>query len=258
MPTVFVSHGAPTLLIDQDPTCAFFEELGRRLPRPQAILCASAHWERPSARVTSGPRPETVHDFYGFPPELYEIRYPCPGDPALAESARSLLAEAGIECGADAGRGLDHGAWVPLSVMVPGADIPVVQVSILAGAGPREHLAMGRALEPLRERGVLVIGSGGATHNLREFGAYPLDAPPLPYAREFDAWLDDVIENAKEDEVLEYTKRAPQASRNHPTPDHFHPLFVPLGAAGAGAKGKRLHRGFTYGVLSMAAYAWGA
>jgi 4,5-DOPA dioxygenase extradiol len=257
MPTLFVSHGAPSLLVDQDPTFDFFKRLGGILPRPKAILCVSAHWERHRLAVSGSPLPGTIHDFYGFAEELYDMRYPCPGDPALAESVQKLMTAAACACDIDDTRGLDHGAWVPLTLMYPAADIPVVQLTLQKGAGTEQHLHIGRALAPLRAEGVLIMGSGSATHNLREFGSYPLDARPQAYAAEFEAWLFEAIRTAQEDDLINYRSRAPHAVRNHPTEDHIWPLFVPLGAAGEGATGGRIYEGYTYGILSMAAYAWG-
>ncbi len=253
MPSVFVSHGAPTLLLDDTPTRTFLQQLGRELPRPSAVLCVSAHWEATPPRLTGSPRPQTVHDFYGFPAELYEQRYPAPGDPALAGEVATLLEQAGFNPEVDGARGLDHGAWVPLRLMYPQADVPVVQLSLQTRIGPEHHLALGRALMGLRERDVLVLGSGGATHNLADFRRYALDAPAVGYAREFDLWLEQAIAERDEDALVQY-ERGPHGRRNHPTPEHYLPLLVACGAGSGG--GRRLHDGFTYGVLSMAAYAW--
>ncbi len=258
MPTIFVSHGAPSLLLDRDPTFHFFKELGRLIPFPKAILCVSAHWETYNPTVTGNPQPETIHDFYGFPKALYDIEYPAPGDYRLAQTVREMMIGAGFECDVDKGRGLDHGTWVPLKLMYPSAEIPTIQLSVqTAKGGPDHHLKIGRTLQSLRQHGVLILGSGGATHNLHELGRYPINDRPQPYAVEFDAWLCESIQNAGDEDLLNYKKRAPSAARNHPTDEHFLPLFVPLGAGGKGTKGKQLHQGFTYGLFSMAAYAWG-
>ncbi len=258
MPTIFVSHGAPSLLLGRDPTFHFFKELGRLIPFPKAILCVSAHWETYNPTVTGNPQPETIHDFYGFPKALYDIEYPAPGDYRLAQTVREMMIGAGFECDVDKGRGLDHGTWVPLKLMYPSAEIPTIQLSVqTAKGGPDHHLKIGRTLQSLRHHGVLILGSGGATHNLHELGRYPINDRPQPYAVEFDAWLCESIQNAGDEDLLNYKKRAPSAARNHPTDEHFLPLFVPLGAGGKGTKGKQLHQGFTYGLFSMAAYAWG-
>ncbi len=257
LPTIFVSHGAPSLLLGQGPTFHFFEELGGTFPHPKAILCVSAHWESKRPAVTGSPQPITIHDFFGFPEQLYDIYYPASGDYHVARTVQQMLQESGIACDIDESRGLDHGTWVPLSLMYPAADIPVIQLSVQTSGGPDHHFQIGRVLQSLREQGVLIIGSGGATHNLREFGKFAVDALPEPYAMDFDKWLSDSIQNANRDDLLNYKNTAPGATRNHPTEEHFLPLFVPLGAGGDGAKGKQLHKGFTYGILSMAAYAWG-
>ena len=257
MPTIFVSHGAPSLMLDRDPTFHFLKELGRFIPLPKAIICVSAHWETHNPSVTGNPCPETIHDFYGFPQALYNIEYHAPGDSGLAQSVRKMLNEAGFKCDIDDSRGLDHGSWIPLKLMYPSAEIPTVQLSVQTPEDTEHHLTIGRTLQPLRQQGVLILGSGGATHNLREMGRFPKDAHPRPYAYEFDAWLCESIQNADEKNLLNYKNVAPDAARNHPTAEHFLPLFVPLGAAAKGTKGEQLHRGFTYGLFSMAAYAWG-
>jgi 4,5-DOPA dioxygenase extradiol len=187
---------------------------------------------------------------------LNEIRYPAPGDPALAARVAALLENAGFTAGVDRSRGLDHGAWVPLKLMHPAADIPVLQVSVQSGRGPDHHLGVGEALRPLREEGVLILGSGGATHNLREFGNHALDAAPADYAQTFENWLVECVLAGRRDALVDYRRQGPSAARNHPTAEHFLPLFVALGAAGEGARGRALHRAFNYGVLSMAAFAW--
>lgn len=257
MPTVFVSHGAPSLLLEQGPAYAFLQSLGGLLPRPKSVVCVSAHWDTARPALTGHPAPDTVHDFYGFPAPLYDVRYACPGDAPLAAALRARLTESGLQADVHATRGLDHGAWVPLALMYPAADIPVIQLSVQSGDDAGHHLKLGRALQPLRDEGVLILASGGATHNLREAGRYALDAPPPAYASEFDAWLYQSIQTANEAALLDYTHAAPHAARNHPTAEHLLPLFVALGAGGAGVKGRRLHHGYTYGILSMAAYAWG-
>lgn len=257
LPSLFVSHGAPTLVMDPVPTREFLRALGQAMPRPKAILCVSAHWDTVAPRLGSGQRPHTIHDFYGFPDELYDMTYPAPGAPALAERAARLLGGAQIPAALDQERGLDHGAWVPLSLMHPQADVPVAQLSIQSHLGPRHHLEMGRALAPLRDEGVLIMASGNATHNLREAFSLGLNAPPVPYAREFADWLTARIESdeaSDTDALLDYLAKGPHGPKNHPTPDHYLPLLVALGA-GADA-GTRLHDGYTFGVLSMAAYAW--
>jgi 4,5-DOPA dioxygenase extradiol len=244
------------MLLQQGPTQAFFGQLGATLPRPRAVLCISAHWETTAPRITGSTLPATIHDFYGFPEALYEMRYPAPGDPELAAQVAALLHEAGLTADIDTQRGLDHGTWVPLRFMYPQADVPVIQLSLQSRLGPRHHLDAGRALRAVRKQGVLIMGSGGATHDLGGFRRHAVDAPPTDYALAFDRWLQDAISAGDTEALLNYAREGPQAPRNHPTPEHFLPLFVPLGAAGEGARGRQLHAGFTYGALSMAAYAW--
>ena len=260
MPTLFVSHGAPTLVTDPVPTRDFLLALGSELPRPRAIVCVSAHWDTPSPRVTGGAAPHTMYDFYGFPDALYEMTYPAPGAPELAAKAAQLLESAGLPARLDEKRGFDHGAWVPLSLMYPEADIPLLQVSISSHDSPAHHVALGRALAPLREEGVLVVASGNATHNLREVFSHDMNEAPVPYAKSFADWLTGRIEakdGAGDEAALTgYLSQGPEARRNHPTADHYVPLLAAYGAGG-GDTGKILHDGYTYGVLSMAAYAWG-
>lgn len=261
-PSVFVSHGAPTLALEACPAHTFLESLGTKLGRPEAILCISAHWETPVPAVSGASDAEIVYDFFGFPEPLYKLDYPAPGASALAERTASLLNAAGLRGAIDPSRGLDHGAWVPLRLMYPGADIPTTQLAVqmpprAEASGPAHHLSLGRALVPLRREGVLILGSGGATHNLSEF-APPIDRPALAHAVAFDEWLARHAEAGDTDALVDYQHKAPEAQRAHPRAEHFMPFFVAYGAAGPGAKGRRLHRSFTYGALSMAAYAFGA
>lgn len=256
LPTLFVSHGAPTLMRDSVPAREFLMELGRQIPRPRAILCISAHWDTAKPTISGTDRPETIHDFYGFPSELYELAYPAPGDPAQARQVLNLLQRAGIPAEIDESRGLDHGAWIPLSLMYPDCNVPVLQLSVQSASDPDHHLAMGTALRPLRDQGVLVLGSGGATHNLREFAGQTVDAPVPRYVREFDSWLRQTITAGRLGDLLSYRDQAPGGLRNHPTPEHFLPIFVSAGAASEEEKGRQLHGSFTFGILSMAAYRW--
>jgi 4,5-DOPA dioxygenase extradiol len=260
LPSLFVSHGAPTLPLTESPARAFLVELGQRLPRPKAILAVSAHWETAEPELNAVARNETIHDFYGFPRALYELRYPAPGTPQLAAEIAARLEAAGFGATLDRSRGLDHGAWVPLLLMYPQADIPVLQLSIQTARGPKHHLGMGRALQSLRDQGVLVIGSGSFTHNLAELrlrGSKPDDASP-PWVDAFADWVDDAITENRVDDLLDYRRLAPFARNNHPTEEHFLPLFAALGAAGEGARGERLHSSASYSVLRMDVYAFDA
>jgi 4,5-DOPA dioxygenase extradiol len=254
LPSLFVSHGAPTLPLEEVPARAFLTGLGASLERPRAVLCVSAHWETAAPAVGAAAHPATVHDFSGFPETLYRMQYPAPGAPELAQRAAALLKEAGIACAQDPGQGLDHGAWVPLMLMYPAADIPVVQLSVQPGRDGAHHLALGRALAPLRQDGVLVMGSGGAVHNLRRLDWGRTGAGPAAWAVEFDDWLEQALAAGCAAEVADFRLMAPQAALAQPTDEHFLPLIVALGAAGEGARGRRLHHSYTYGSLSMAAF----
>jgi 4,5-DOPA dioxygenase extradiol len=256
-PAVFVSHGAPTLAVEQNETVEFLKRLGEELARPEAILCVSAHWNTEAPAVSAAERPETIHDFGGFPQELYRMRYPVPGAPGLAGRVRQLLGEASLPCEVSPTRGLDHGAWVPLKLIYPGADVPVAQLSVQPLLGAEHHLRLGRALAPLRREGVLILATGSATHNLSRIGRG--DAPP-EWAKEFDEWLFRKISDGALAELLDYRRLAPHAALAHPTDEHLLPLFVALGAGAgeASAHGRNLHRGWTWGSLSMAAYGFGA
>ncbi len=256
LPAIFIGHGAPSIAIEQSPAHLFLRELGQQLPAPSAILCASAHWETASPEVSATPNPSTLYDFYGFPRELYGMRYPAPGSPRLAVQVARLLTSAGIHARLEPTRGLDHGAWIPLRLMYPEAEYPVLQISLPAGGSMGDVLTLGRILAPLRREGVLILGSGNATHNLRAIAHYadqPSAEPPA-WVADFDDWLEAVLTGGHPADLLRYRALAPHAEENHPTEEHFMPLLVALGAGGTAAR--RLHRSFSYGVLSMAAYAF--
>ncbi len=256
LPSVFVSHGAPTLALEPGDTGDFLRQLGTALPRPKAILCVSAHWTTGDPAVSTAAQPETIHDFGGFPEALYRIAYSAPGAPELAARVNTLLDAAGISNGSDPGRGLDHGAWVPLRLMYPAADIPTTQLSVQPHRDATWHYRLGAALAPLREEGVLILASGGAVHNLREL-AWGGGATP-DWAQAFDDWLAGALAEGRMAELLDWKHAAPAARRAQPTDEHFLPLFVAWGAGGAKARGERLHRGFTFGSLSMAAFRFAA
>ena len=252
LPALFVSHGAPTLPLETDhPTHAFLQRLGAELPRPETILVVSAHWDTTVPAVTAAGHPGTIHDFYGFPEPLYALRYPAPGAPALAAEIAASLKGAGLPAVADPDRGLDHGTWVPLMLMYPAADIPVLQLSLQTRAGAEYHWQLGEALAPLRERGVLLIGSGGATHNLREFFR-PQPGQGESYVQAFSDWLRHTLARGDRESLIQYRSRAPQAARAHPTEEHFLPLLVAAGAAGT--PGERIHTALTGASLAMDAY----
>ena len=198
----------------------------------------------------------TIHDFGGFPLELYAIQYPAPGAPELAKEAVSLLWKAGFKVKENAGRGLDHGAWVPLSLMYPKAEIPLFQVSLIHGAGPAEHHRLGTALRSLRDQGVLIIGSGALTHNLYEFTGQRLFDPAPQWVTEFAEWMAETLSAGRLDDLLNYRQRAPFAVKNHPTEEHLMPLFVALGAAGDSPLVSRVHASNSYGILAMDSYTF--
>jgi 4,5-DOPA dioxygenase extradiol len=258
LPTLFISHGSPMTALMDSPARHFLAGLGALLPRPRAILVASAHWETVSPCVSAAGQNTTIHDFYGFPAELYALRYDAPGAPALAKEIATLLDAAGLACRIESGRGLDHGAWVPLILAYPEAEIPVLQLSVQTQAGTRHHLALGAALARLREEGVLIIGSGSFTHDLRRFrhGRANLDAPETPDVTAFSDWMDTEIKAGNIEALADYRRLAPYAVDEHPTEEHLLPLYVALGAAGPHPIATRLHSSVEFGFLRMDTYSF--
>ncbi len=257
MPTLFLSHGSPMYALEPGAAGRAWTKLGRSLPKPRAVLMVSAHWETSVPMLSGNAQPETIHDFGGFPPELYRVTYPARGMPELAAQSVALLKSAGIAAGVDGCRGLDHGAWVPLRWMYPEADVPVVQLSVQPQLGPTHHVRLGRALAPLADDGVLIIGSGHTTHNLRDWVANSRKPEPLAYARAFSAWLAATLDAHDTDALEAYRELAPEASRAHPSEEHFLPLFVAYGAAGDDARPDRVFEGFENGALAMDSYLFG-
>ncbi len=258
MPVLFLSHGAPSLPLEAGETGAAWQQLGALPPRPSAILVISAHWETHIPTVSRAVQPETIHDFGGFPEALYRLQYPAPGAPQIAEAAARALQKAGIPAQLDDERGLDHGAWVPLSIMFPRADIPVAQLSMQPEHDPAWHLALGRALRPLREQGVLIVGSGAITHNLRAVFSHPQGAAAPDWVTAFRDWIADRIKDGDLEALCAYRTLAPHAVRNHPTDEHLLPLFVALGAASRVDDARHLNQVMTYGLLAMDAWLFDA
>ena len=256
LPTLFLSHGSPMRAVDPGEAGAAWSAIARALPRPRAVLMVSAHWETGVPMVSANPRPETIHDFGGFPDELYRIRYPAPGAPEVAARVVDLLKAGGIATGQDGCRGIDHGAWVPMLHMYPDHDVPVVQLAVQPGRDTAHHLAVGRALAPLTREGVLVIGSGHVTHNLRDWMHHRHDTQPLEYVPRFADWLHERLVAGDREALLSYRDRAPDAVRAHPTEEHFLPMFVALGAAGAAALPRRAYSAIDGAALAMDAYVF--
>jgi 4,5-DOPA dioxygenase extradiol len=268
-PTLFISHGSPMLAIEPSPARDFLIEYGKTLKKPRAIVIASAHFETSRPAVVGDAKPGMIYDFGGFPDALYQIVYPAPGDPIVATKVGGLLAAAGFAPAMVSNRGFDHGAWVPLSLMFPEADVPVVQLALQPHFGAGHHVKLGRALASLKDEDILVIGSGNAGHNLHVFfdlrrrgEDFSMSAPEESGRRvpdwvlQFDDWVRDKVQTGKVDELIDYRNRAPFARENHPSEEHFLPLHVAVGAAGEGAKGELLHSSYANGVLSMDAYVF--
>ncbi|MDM8347903.1 class III extradiol ring-cleavage dioxygenase [Pseudomonas sp. sp1636] len=253
LPSLFISHGSPMLALEPGASGPALTRLAAELPRPRAILVVSAHWESTALRVTGAAQPETWHDFGGFPAALYQVQYPAPGHPQLAAQIVQVLDAAGLPAQLDPERPFDHGAWVPLSLMYPAADIPLVQLSLPSRQGAELQTRIGRALAGLRGQGVLLIGSGSITHNLGELDWHAGPEVIEPWAQGFRDWM--VARLAADDETAlhDYRQRAPAAVRNHPSDEHLLPLFF---ARGAGGQFKVEHSGFTHGALGMDIYSF--
>lgn len=253
-PTLFISHGSPMFALEPGRIGSHLARIGRGLDGPRAILVVSPHWQTQGLRVGGNPMPSTLHDFGGFPAPLYALRYPAPGDPALATAVQRTLSDAGLAATIDTRRGLDHGAWVPLLHLRPEADLPVLQVSMPHDLDAAGALALGRALAPLRETGMLLVGSGSLTHNLGEF-RQRIEDPA--YAAAFGHWVADAVARGDTAALVDYRARAPHAVRAHPTEEHFLPLLVALGTVRPGEGVRRFDGGMAYGTLSMDAFGWG-
>ncbi|MCX6111209.1 MAG: class III extradiol ring-cleavage dioxygenase [Proteobacteria bacterium] len=262
LPTYFLSHGGgPWPYIKEmaqvfAPLAASLQALPAALPEPpRALLVVTAHWEGREFLFSSAAKPGMIYDYSGFPPHTYQITYGAPGEPELARRAQSLLAEAGIEATLDDGRGYDHGTFVPLTVMYPKADVPVVQMSILMNYAPDAHIAAGRALAPLRREGVLILGSGLSYHNLGRFGVRA-----QPESKAFDVWLDATLSisdtNTRLEKLLQWSQ-APGARAAHPREDHLIPLFVALGAAKGEPATRIYHEEAFMGGITVSSFRFG-
>ena len=267
LPPLFLSHGSPMLALEPGPTGAFLQRLGPALDaavgRPAAVLAVSAHSTARAPVLLAGARHHAVHDFGGFPDALYRLRYDAPGAPALAGRVAALLGAAGEAVHVlDAG-GLDHGIWSMLRFLWPDADVPVLVLAWPAHAPPARQFALGQALAPLADEGVLVLGTGSITHNLRRVvagasgGPAPVDAPEVPESRAFRDWFAERSAARDWEALRDYRRRAPFAVDMHPTDEHLLPWFVAAGAGSTGTAPVRLHAAVTHGCLGMDAYAFG-
>ena len=254
MPTLFVPHGAPTFALRPGEAGVALENLARQLQRPRAIVVVSPHWETHEPTLGKGTTLETIYDFSGFPAELYTLTYPAQGSAEIAQQVANCLRSAGYPVRLDPQRGLDHGAWVPLRMMYPEADIPVVPLSIQVNADAAYHYALGQALQPLTDLGILVMGSGSITHNLGELDWRAGPETITPWAREFRDWVVDKLATNDDAALHDYRRQAPHAVRSHPSDEHLLPLYF---ARGAGADFSVAHQGFTLGALGMDIYRFG-
>lgn len=253
LPSLFISHGSPMLALQPGASGPALARLASELPRPRAIVVVSAHWESSELRIGGAAHPQTWHDFAGFPAALYQVQYPAPGSPVLAAEIIQLLADAGLPALLDGERPLDHGAWVPLSLLYPQADIPVVQVSLPSNQGPALQTQVGQALSALRGQGVLLIGSGSITHNLGELDWQAGPEVIESWAQAFRDWMVAKLGNDDQAALHDYRQQAPYAVRSHPSDEHLLPLFF---ARGAGGRFKVEHSGFTLGALGMDIYSF--
>ena len=253
-PSLYISHGSPMLALEPGASGPALARLAAELPKPKAIVIVSAHWESNELLVSGNPRPDTWHDFGGFPKALFEVEYPAPGDPQLAAEVVELLKASNLPARIDSNRPFDHGVWVPLSLMYPQADIPIVQVSLPTRGGPALQAHVGQALSSLRQHGVLLIGSGSITHNLRELDWHAGPESVEPWAQAFRDWMVEKLAANDEAALSDYRQRAPNAVRNHPSDEHLLPLYF---ARAAGGDFSIAHQGFTMGALGMDIYRFG-
>lgn len=261
-PSLFISHGGPNIVTDDTPARDFLKGLSNLVGRPKAIVIVSAHFETGGVSVVTDPNPGMIYDFGGFAPELYQMVYPAPGSPELAQRVAALLDKAGLAPGRMPQRGYDHGTWTPLFLAYPQADIPVVQVSVDPDRDARWHYAVGRALAPLAGEGVLMIGSGHITHNLRAIfpvmrGGAPVDKAMVDKVEAFTGWFAEKLGAGDIEAVLDWKAEAPYPAENHPSDEHLMPLFFALGAAGAEAAGRRVHASRQFGFFAFDAYLFG-
>ena len=252
IPPVFVSHGSPMLLLEPGRTGPAWRSLAQSLPRPRAILVVSAHWNTQAPAVSAALQPETIHDFYGFPQALYELDYRPPGAAGLAAEVAELVPGIAV----DPQRGLDHGAWSPLRVMYPAADIPVIQLAVMPQATAEAHYRLGQMLQPLVRREVLILASGGLTHNLRDIVGDAADGEALPYVVEFRDWFAAALQRSDLPALLDYRRQAPHAARVHPSAEHLLPLYVALGAAGENAAVQNVYRNYQLAALALDAFSF--
>ncbi|MEP7155668.1 MAG: class III extradiol ring-cleavage dioxygenase [Betaproteobacteria bacterium] len=261
LPTLFISHGSPMHAVNAGAAGEVWAALAKNLPTPKAVLMVTAHWESNLPMLSGNAKPSMIYDFGGFPEALYKIRYPAPGAPDIAARAQQLLKDAGITAGIDGCRGFDHGTWVPLLKMYSHADVPVVQLSVQTAMSPQHHYEVGRALAPLAKEGVLIVGSGHLTHNLRDWmgshGKGGGQAARAPYAQHFQQWVYEHLTSHDVEGLTRYRHDTPDGVRAHPTEEHFLPLFVALGAAGEDAEVERVFDGFEGNALAMDAYRFG-
>lgn len=256
LPALFIAHGSPGLALEESEYTQFLKSLGQKmLPRPKAIIVFSAHWESPVQCVDEVELQWTMHDFYGFPKDIYEIEYGAPGAPELSKKIQQLFEANNLPYQVIRDRGLDHGAWVILRLLYPDADIPIVALSIDTNRSPKEQYEIGKMLSTLRQDNVLIVGSGGLVHNLRLLR----DESAATWATEFDDWVGDKLQSWNLDMLFEYDKRAPHARDAVPTygKEHFVPLLYAMGGADDERTATRLYQQYQYGSLSLNCWAFG-
>lgn len=249
MPAVFIGHGNPMYAIEESDFARGWQALGQRLPRPEAILCVSAHWETDGTAVTAMPESRTIHDFYGFPQPLFEVRYPAPGAPALTARVQALASE----ISPDQDWGLDHGTWAPLRHVFPAADIPVAQLSLNRALSPVAHLALAQRLAPLREEGILIVGSGNIVHNLRR-AKWGDDNTPYDWAEAVDKVMADKLAANDSAALAAYPELHPQAMLAVPTPEHYLPMLYIQGVRQADDQIEFFNDQMDMGSVSMRSF----